>query len=281
MNCPTINPAFLLQGLSAGALDRRNQLRFNGEWIKEIGKKSARKKSLLLQIMPQLQRDQLDVAESGSGDIFWPQLPVLKDKSTLVCLPYTHRHTHYVSNSWLTLLIHSPPTYNHHKKDVFSLLSFHAYISNTSRCNKTVKNPSPWKCNTPWGKHDESGSAGTNIPRVLFISRSMSIYFSIILLLFLHRGLNQLCPFFTPFFTFAAHWVLCCPPGQSTWLLTDPCPAQASAASSSKPNVILQQRQGGSLECLPGSPDILYCIVCRVGVNNCNRKTGPQLSHWC
>lgn len=176
MNCPTINPAFLSQGLSAGALGHRNQLRFNGDQIKEIRKKRARK-SLLLQIMPQLQCDQLDAAESGSGDIFWPQLPVLKDNSTLMCLPYIHRHTHCVSNPWLTPLIHSPPTHNHCKKDVFSLLSFHAYISNTFRCNEKVKNPNPWKCNTPWGKHDGSGSAGTNIPRVLFISHSMSIYF--------------------------------------------------------------------------------------------------------
>lgn len=59
---------------------------------------------------------------------------------------------------------------------MYSLLSFHAYISNTSWCGKLVKNPSPWKCHTPWGKHDGSGSAGPNIPRAPFISHSTSVY---------------------------------------------------------------------------------------------------------
>ena len=87
------NPTLPLQGLSAGALDHRNHPCFNGEWIKQTWKNSPRK-SLLQQLMPPLQCDQLDVAGSGSGDAFWPQLPVLKDKNTLLCLTYAHTRVH-------------------------------------------------------------------------------------------------------------------------------------------------------------------------------------------
>lgn len=121
--------------------------------------------------MSQLQCDQ-DVAGSGSGNAFWPQLPVFKDKGTLTCLTGTH----CVFNPWLTPLIPSPPTHSHCRKDAFSLLGFPAPILNASWCSKLVKNPNPWKCNALWGKRDGSGSAGTNIPGVPFISRTLSIY---------------------------------------------------------------------------------------------------------
>lgn len=139
---------------------------------------------------------------------------------------HVHRRTHHISNLWLAPLIRSPPTHSHGKKDVVSLLSFHAYISNTSWCSKLVKKPSPWKCSTLWAKHDGSGSAGTNIPRVPFISRSMSIYpprpeF----LLFLHRRLTQLSPFFAS----AAHRGSCFAllAGAFSWLI-NPCSASSS-----------------------------------------------------
>lgn len=120
---------------------------------------------------------------------------------------HTHTHAGCTANPWLPPLIHPPPT--HSKKDVFSLLSFHVYISNTPWYSKLVKNHNPRPCRTCRGKHDGSGSAGTNIPGVPSVSHSVYISFFFFfpffsqaeLLLFLQRGLNPLWPLVAP----AAH----------------------------------------------------------------------------
>lgn len=93
--------------------------------------------------------------------------------------PTTCAHTHAgcIANPWLPPLIHPPPTHSHSKKDVFSLLSFHVYISNTPWYSKLVKNHNSRPCSTCWGKHDGSGSAGTNIPGVPSVSHSVYISF--------------------------------------------------------------------------------------------------------
>lgn len=90
---------------------------------------------------------------------------------------HTHTHAGCIANLWLPPLIHPPSTHSQSKKDVFSLLSFHVYISNTPWYSKLVKNRNPWPCRTCRGKHDGSGSAGTNIPGVPSISHSVYISF--------------------------------------------------------------------------------------------------------
>jgi len=113
----------------------------------------------------------------------------------------------------------------------------------------------------PLGEGDGSGSAGTNIPRVPFISHSLSIYLppSQVAIIFARRTkptLSLLC--------------LCCPlTPASPSLLVHPAgsltPARLLGLSHAQPsavssNVIPQQRKSNSLERLPGSLDILYCL---------------------
>lgn len=152
---------------------------------------------------------------------------------------------------------------------------FPAQIPNASWCRKRVKNPSPWKWNTLWGKHDGSGRAGTNIPRVSFISHTTSIYLDFFpseSLLFLHRRLKQLSPFLPRCSPAPA-----CSPGGPSWMF-NPCQAagleQPPAASSN-----VKKKSDKKAKVTPWGACLALqtgCAIWRVEVNNRSPDVSPN-----
>lgn len=177
--------------------------------IKQTWKNSPRT-SVLLHPMSQLHCDQ-DVAGSGSGDAFGPQLPVFKDKGTLMCL--TGKPC--VSNPWLTPLIPSPPTHSHCRRDAFlhliSLLRLQVPPGAVNEWNPTVPgNEIPFGGNMMDLVVEEQTSPGSRLSRTPCLFTW--IFFPSELLLFLYWWLKPLSPFL-PRCSLAP----ACSPGGPSW----------------------------------------------------------------
>lgn len=139
-----------------------------------------------------------------------------------------------------------------------------------------VKNPSPWECNTLWGKHDGSAVQEQTSPgsRLSLTPCLFTWIFSPQSLLFLHRWLKQLSPFL-PRCSLAP----ACSPGHPSWIL-NPCQA-GGFEQGSTPSSKLQCNPSGEQRQLPGVPAWLsrqIYAVCRGEINNRLSEISPNLT---